>query len=163
MYMVQRRASFEEYLQFGKEGEHEVAELLIEKGVTIMPLYQFEETHAPFLVSQDQKLISPDLFCFGKDAFFVEVKTKRQWVVFRTCVETGLDKRLWDHYKNVKDATGKNIYLVFNHKVEEPTGFFFCELEEFTRVWDGTHGKELKYNSMVFYDISVLKKLERTP
>jgi hypothetical protein len=157
--MERKQISFEEYLAIGQEGEHEVAIALIKKGLTVLPLYQFENTHPPFILTKDEKVISPDLLVFGKDAFFVEVKTKQQWVNFRGVIETGFDKRVYDHYSKVKNSTGRKVYVVFNHKNQAPCGLYYCEIDEYTRIWDGKFREELKYKAMVFYDFNVLKVL----
>ena len=39
--MEQKQTNFKESLAFGEEGEEKIAELLINKGFSVLPLYQF--------------------------------------------------------------------------------------------------------------------------
>jgi len=157
MGMTQK--NFKELLEFGEEGEHEVADFLINRGVKILPLYQFTPDTTPYIFSKDEKIISPDLICFSDTAFMVEVKTKNQWVEFRGVIETGIDKRLFLQYKKIQELTKIDFYVFFNHKTNEPTGFYFCKLDDYTREWDGiVKGKRVS-KEMMFYNIDVLKKI----
>lgn len=157
--METTQESFKRLLEFGQEGEHEIAKWLMDRGVTVMPLYQFDPSHAPYLINRYKKTISPDLICFKDDAFMVEVKTKNQWVVYGDRVETGIDRNHYDHYKNVSQLTGKKVYVFFNHKTDDPCGFYYAELTQHTRFWDGkVKGKQV-YSPMVFYNYNVLKKV----
>jgi len=136
-----KQQSFEDALKFGEEGEHEIARYLIEHGVTLLTLYQFDKQHSPYLINSESKIIAPDLFCYGKDAFFAEVKTKRRWISYKGVRETGIDSRAFESYKQVQEETGKKVLLFFNHKVQEPLGFFFVPLLNYTRFWDGMNCK----------------------
>lgn len=158
-----KKRSFEDALKFGKEGEHEIAEALIAKGISLMPLYQFEAEHAPFILNGIEKLVSPDLLCFStKAVFMAEVKTKNRWIEFRGVRETGIDLRLFNQYKAVQDACNVPVWLFFNHKVQPPTGIFFCLLDRKTRFWDGRkQDGEPVQEPMIFYDFNVLYELER--
>jgi hypothetical protein len=157
--METTQKSFEQKLAFGQEGEHEVAEFLLKRGVKIMPLYQFTPDHAPFIFSDTQKIISPDLFCFSKCVFMVEVKTKNQWIKYKGVVETGINKRHFDHYTEVEKMTGLEIFLFFNHKEKEPTGIYYCRLGDFTRQWDGKVNGKKVHDEMVFYNYKTLTKI----
>lgn len=152
--------TFEKLLAFGEEGEHEVAKELIKKGASVMPLYQFENKHAPYILTLESKVTSPDLICFSKKAFMVEVKTKNQWVEHKGLVETGLNYRLFKQYKKVKDSTNYDVFVFFNHKTENPQGIYYCKLEQNTRYWDGCVKGKKVYDAMMFYDQKILKKLE---
>lgn len=153
--------NFYDLLAIGQDGEHEVAELLINKGAKVLPLYQFDPTHAPYIIEHNSIFISPDLICFNSGkCYFAEVKTKNQWVEYKGVVETGLDKRLYEQYKMLKDATNINVYLFFNHKKKDPTGIYYCELDQYTRIWDGNANGHKAYNPMVFYEKNILKKID---
>lgn len=158
--MAQRQTSFERKLKFGEEGEHEVAQYLIQRGVSILPLYQFDKGEAPVIFSAKTQIISPDLICFKDDAFMVEVKTKNQWVMHRGRVETGLDLKHYNHYKQIACITGKDVYVFFNQKKQEPTGMFYCNLDKYTRVWDGTARGRKVHPEMVFYNIEILNRVK---
>ena len=157
--MEQKQENFSDMLAFGEEGEHEVAKYLISKGVNVLPLYQFMNDHAPYILSTERKVVSPDLICFRKDCFMVEVKTKNQWVKFNGTVETGIDRRLYNHYKTIQELTRKEVYVIFNHKTQEPLGYFMAELNNYTRIWDGVVKAQQVHPAMIFYNFNILKKL----
>lgn len=161
MFMEQNQTSFKDKLLFGQEGEHEVADFLLGKGISVLPLYQFNNTHAPFIMNKSDKVVSPDLICFSQKAFMVEVKTKNQWVSFKGRNETGIDLRLYRHYKKIKDFSNLEVYVFFNHKKKKPCGFYYCELDDYTRIWDGVSNGVKKFDEMVFYNRSVLKKINK--
>ena len=157
--MEQNQKSFKDMLSFGEDGEHEVAQILLKNGISVMPLYQFESTHSPFIIKETNKIIAPDLICFKNDCFLVEVKTKNQWVEYKGVIETGLDLRLYKHYEEIQKATNKEFFIFFNQKEKEPTGFFYCKLNDYTRIWDGKVNGVEKYKAMVFYNINILKQV----
>jgi hypothetical protein len=160
--MEPKSENFKVQLAFGQDGEHEVAQMLINKGIVIMPLYQFVADHAPYIITENmEKIVSPDLICFANNgAFMVEVKTKNQWVSFNNINETGIDARLYRHYLQIKTATKTNVWLFFNHKTSGETGIFYVQLEKYTRHWDGKVKGVQKHPEMYFYDRSVLLKME---
>lgn len=157
--MEPSKENFKAMLAFGQEGEHEVGVVLLQRGVTFLPLYQFTSDSAPVVFFGQKSTVSPDFICFKRDCFFVEVKTKNQWVKWNNTVETGLDKRLFEHYKQIQNITNKKVWLCFNHKQQEPLGVFCCSLDSYTRVWDGCNNGKAKYKPMVFYEFRVLTKL----
>lgn len=166
--MERKPNSFEQQLKFGEEGEHEVARLLIEKGISVMPLYQFNPDHPPYILTKVNSYISPDLICFGRDSIFIEVKSKNQWVYFNGRRETGFNKRHYDDYLNVKNATGKKLYIFFNHvnnnknipyNESHPVGIYYVELENYTRFWDGSVNGKHVHKPTIFYNYDVLEKL----
>lgn len=159
MSTAQKQKSFKSQLAFGEEGEHEIADLLIGRGVTILPLYQFTNDSAPVFFSKNSNIISPDLICFKDDCFMVEVKTKNQWVSYNGLVETGLNRRHYEHYQKIQKATKKEFWVFFNHKKQEPVGVFFCRLNDVTRFWDGIVNNIKIHPEMAFYRKEVLKKL----
>lgn len=139
MYMEQKQKSFEEKLAFGKEGEHEVGEYFMNRGYSLLPLYQFEDKLAPKIYTNSGVIISPDIFVSGRHkAFWVEVKTKKRWIKFKGTLETGLNNRHYDEYIKIRQNTGLPLYVVFNHKEDDPNGFFFVDIATpYKRIWDG--------------------------
>lgn len=137
--MEQKQKSFEEKLAFGKEGEHEVGEYFMKLGYSLLPLYQFTEDIAPKIYSEVETIISPDIFISGKEkAFWVEVKTKNRWINYNRIRETGLNKRHYDEYIKIRHNTKLPVYVVFNHKDDNPTGFYFIDIiVPYHRIWDG--------------------------
>jgi hypothetical protein len=158
--MAPKQKNFNQYLEFGEEGEHSVADVLIGLGVSVMPLYQFNAKHAPYIISRyHNKLPLPDLLCYNQGAFFAEVKTKNQWVVYKDRIETGIDAKSYEQYVLFEYTTSQTVYLFFNHLIEKPLGIFFVRLQHYTRCWDGKVGDRQVYNPMVFYNFDVLNIL----
>jgi len=157
--MELKRTSFEDSLQFGEDGEHEVAKILINRGVTLMPLYQYNKEHAPYLLNVNGNITSPDLLCFKNDCFFVEVKTKNQWVEYCGEMETGFDLKHFEDYRKIFETTNKKVYVFFNHKTKDPQGIYYIELMKYTRIWDGKVKAKQVHKATVFYKFEDLKKL----
>lgn len=145
-------SAFEKQLAYGQEGEHIVARWLIGRGATVAPLYQFTgHGSAPFILWDDSgravRATLPDLQCYrqGK-AWFSEVKRKRQWW-YGEHIETGVDRRHWRAYLNVRRQTDIPLYLFFLHEVKEPTGLFGAEVlaleQRGPRIW--TRGTPLVF------------------
>lgn len=132
---------FEEMLKFGEEGEKEIASILIKKGHSVIPLYQFNSDHAPFLLNTDLHITLPDLTCFNGDVvYFVECKRKNQWVKWNFNQETGFDYRNYNHYREIKRLTNSRLYIFFKHEHEDP-GVYYCEIDKYQehelRLWGG--------------------------
>lgn len=161
--MEPRLTSFKEALAFGKEGEAEVAEHLINKGYSCLALYQFDDTVAPLIYTSCKNIVSPDLLLSNNEkTFWVEVKSKRRWSYNYGVKETGFDKRSYNHYRNVYQLTGLNVYVVFNHVNCEESGMYVASIsDEPYRIWDGINCKtnERVSNEMVFWHEHQLKKI----
>jgi hypothetical protein len=146
--MGQKLESFKKLLEFGEEGEKEVALKLLNKGYTVLPLYQFNKEHSPFLLSKQ-----------GKESIYVEVKSKRQWNITNGIIETGFNLKQYNEYKIIQDKTQKKVFIVFNHKGEHE-GFYITSLDNIHRIWYGENKKgEKKYKSLVFYKKNNLTKI----
>jgi hypothetical protein len=168
--MEQRLKSFEESLLQGVEGEKQAALELAKIGVSIMPLFQFGMgKEAPFVLTEERKHIAPDLMCYkDRKAFFVEVKTKMQWVKVLWCektkkkvYETGINKRHFDEYLEIKKITGIPVFLCFKHEEESPTGFYFVEISTPSRHWNGfSPAGSYVMPAMVFYKMEDLLSIE---
>jgi Holliday junction resolvase-like predicted endonuclease len=170
--MEQSKDSFRELLAFGEEGEKQVAEYLIQKGVHVLPLYQFKATHAPIILNNQTHYISPDLTCF-KDSicFFVEVKSKNRWAINRNKnkIETGCDFYHYSNYLELSKKTKIDLFLIFNHVNNEPfeiidddsNGMFMVSVNEEGRYWDGLNKKTKERISkpIMFWDYNKLKRL----
>jgi len=133
--------SFEDKLALGAEGEQEVASGLLNRGVSVMPLYQFKNhDKAPVLLSGSGQIILPDLMCWNNGkSFFVESKLKRQWVEWNGNIETGVCQKLYPHYLKTKELTGVDVYLFFVHRGDYP-GIYYQEISKLAgkeRLWNG--------------------------
>lgn len=155
--------NFRDQLEWGEEGEQSVASYLIGNGVSVSPLYQFNADCAPYMLTMDERIILPDLTCWSRgNNYFVECKRKRQWVNYQGALETGLNKKHYNHYWRVKAKTEQDVYLFFLHEDKGPNGLYFGELadlEPHKRVWDGLNPNgEWRSPEMVFFPITSLKK-----
>ena len=161
--MEQKLKSFKDLLKFGQEGEKEVAEILISKNIATIPLYQFISDSTPIIITKDQNYTLPDLICFKNisDCFFVEVKTKNKWVKFNNKFETGMNERLYKEYKAIKEVTGRNVYVFFNHKKQNPVGIYAVELDSISRIWDGLVEGVKVHEKMVFYNKESLELISQ--
>lgn len=154
---LQRAELFNQMLKFGEEGERIAAEKLLSKGVAVSPLYQFSPDSPPFLLTDIERVILPDLTCWKNGAnFFVECKRKKQWVSWNGELETGLDLRHFNDYLKVKKITGSSIYIFFIHEdtMKQNSGIFYNEIEILkpnSRVWDGkVNGKRVSKPLILF-------------
>lgn len=160
--MAQKQANFKEQLAFGVEGEHIIGQLLLNRGVTLLPLYQFDNhDKAPLIHGQNMQRAAPDLTCF-KDgrAYFVEVKSKREWERYTGKLETGIDMNAFEAYQAIKKATGLKVFLFFRHIEDPPEGIYYAEVDQYTRYWDGKNkqGKQ-RHVPTYWYNIEVLSSL----
>jgi hypothetical protein len=160
-------SKFQVNLAFGEEGEKQVAEMLLDKGWPVIPLYQYETNDAaPSLFLAEKDLILPDLQVFGKEnnLMWVEVKRKRQWVRYRNNIETGLNKRHAEHYLEIEKKTDAPVYIFFIHEKEKPEGVFYVRLKtayENARFWNGLNFNGVKKSKpMVFFKKNSLVKFK---
>lgn len=139
--------TFEEALAFGKDGEERVAAKLVQHGLVVSPVYQYENhDRAPVLLHKTQgglsTLTHPDLAVFGKACFFAEVKRKQRWVDFvpDRGLETGCDLKHWRHYLAVSQRCQLPVWLFFIHEVCTPLGVYVGEVSKLAphiREWNG--------------------------
>lgn len=160
--MVQKQKSFNEQLKIGEEGEHIITQVLLEKGIVVMPLYQFNADKTPMLFSLDENIICPDLLCYNERAFFVEVKSKHQWVRWKNNLETGFNYKHYKHYLNAQTKTKQDVYVIFRHTKEEPIGVYTVKLDyQPVRYWNGKtpSGKYID-EPFIFYPFNALRKID---
>lgn len=141
--MELKQKSFEIKLAFGKEGEHEVGECLMNMNYTILPLYQFNDAIAPQIYTSNTTITSPDLFVSGNGkCFWVEVKTKNRWIKYFDNTETGCNYRHYQEYLKIQEVTQLPVYLIFNHKEIDPIGYFVVDVKKpLHRIWNGINSK----------------------
>lgn len=160
--MGQSKDNFKLNLAFGQEGEKEVTFLLLKKGYSILPLYQFTDDISPKILKGDLSFVSPDLTIFknGKTTF-IEAKRKTGWVKYKETIETGCDFRLYEHYKKVSSETGIELWMVFVHENEKPNGIYAINIKEEGRYWDGKtpQGKSV-HKPMFFWNFNKMKQID---
>lgn len=162
--MATIQKSFELKLAYGKEGEHEVGEYFTGLNYSILPLYQFNDDIAPKLYTANTTVTAPDLFVFGNGKYFwVEVKTKNRWIKYLNSIETGCNERHYLEYLKISEITGLPVYLLFNHKEIEPTGYYCTDVNrQPNRIWDGINcSNGLRVSPpMALWLITDLKKID---
>lgn len=155
---MSRDRDFERKRAFGVAGEKWLGTYLLDRGVSIIPLYQFEKhDKAPIMFIPDgESLALPDFSC-GKDgaAFFVESKRKTSWVQYPGnggrgdgAIETGFNWRHFKAYQEVERRTGTPVWVAFLHEVQEPTGVFIQRLsvlKDHVRYWDGFNARNGRF------------------
>ena len=163
--MESKQEDFKVKLAFGKEGEHEIGEYLINKNYSILPLYQFNDEITPKIYTSNTTITSPDLFVCGNNKFFwVEVKTKKRWIKYNGGFETGCNYRHYLEYLNISKTTNLTVYIIFNHKEIFPTGYYFVDVNKpLHRIWDGKNCKTGKIISpeMALWLFSDLIKMKQ--
>lgn len=159
--MEQKKISFKDALKFGEEGEELIAELLIQKGYSVLPLYQFTAEFAPKILSKQSGFISPDLTVFksGK-VMFIEVKSKQRWVKFNGIIETGCNYRHYKHYKDLSESLNIDLHLVFNHTQDKPEGLYTINILNSGRYWDGIVNNKKVNPAMYFWNFDDLNLFE---
>lgn len=123
--MTHKNRNFEQRLEFAKQFEKAVAAWLQRRGWLVLPTYDFsgkDDDKAPKLMAQQwsKSLIVPDLLACRGETHWVEVKykTHAEWTWMTQRYETGLNLRLWDHYREVWRVSGIKIWIVFVHRDE---------------------------------------------
>ncbi len=168
--------SFKEQLQFGKVGESAIAQWLIGRGHSVLPVYEQElsKGKGPVLYSPHGVRIAPDMFIFKPDgkAKWIEAKTKTSFTWYRKegGWKTGIDSRHYYDYLKVAASSPWDVWLLFLHLKacgakdtppdligKSPVGLFGNELgylsEHIFKEWD--------HPPMVYWDIGDLKLLAR--
>ena len=161
------RPSFEDQLAFGREIERAVGAWLMGRGQRILPVYDYSglaEGKAPKFTAaaQSESLVLPDLLG-AKDGqitwFEVKFKDRADFTRKTARLETGINKRLWEHYQRVEAVTGSPVWLIFAHRQEdELRGDAIAALKETARVY---HGGKMGHAGMVFFDYRALKLLAK--
>jgi hypothetical protein len=121
--------------QRGEEFQTGLARYLQARGWGTVPVYDYDggNNKAPKLDRRHGSLILPDLFA-ARAGVSVWCEAKRKTSATLTMItgqhETGIDARLYDHYRQVKNESGLRVFLFFGHDVENEVRH--CEVDEFT-------------------------------
>ena len=121
---------FQDSLAFGHAGESLVSNWLRSQGHTVVPIgspnytLHSHQGGAPVAYTPEGPIVTPDLLCFSGDgARWVEVKQKSRFAWYRRgqCWNTGIDDRLWTHYRDCERVTGFPVWLLFLHRESTPS------------------------------------------
>jgi hypothetical protein len=126
----------------GKAGESAIARWLIERGASILPVYEklIDEGKGPQVFQKGHSLIAPDFCVFGRSGvIWIEAKHKAAFTWWRQggVFETGIDRRHWRDYCTIRDSIGLPVWLLFLHRGGQakdsppsPSGLFGAEIME---------------------------------
>jgi hypothetical protein len=155
--------SFQESLDYGRAGESQIAQWLIKRGSSVLPVYEkiFDTGKGPQLYTASGRLIAPDLVALKdqrltwieakhKTAFSWHRKTQR-WV-------TGIDIRHYEDYIRVREVVGCMVWLLFlqegGHAKDSPdtspSGLFGAEIIELMQNENHRH-KNYGPTGMVYW------------
>ena len=121
---------FQDSLAFGHVGESLVSSWLLRQGHTVIPIgspnytLHSHQGGAPVAYKDDRAIVCPDLLCRTTDGIkWVEVKQKSRFAWYRRgqCWNTGIDDRLWTHYRDCQRVTGVPVWLLFLHRESTPS------------------------------------------
>lgn len=168
--------SFAEQLRVGLIGESRIAQWLIGRGWSVLPIYQ-QELHTgkgPVLYSASHALIAPDMLVYrGHDVKWIEAKTKAGFTWHRRSQTwvTGIDLRHYHDYLRVAASSPWEIWLLFLHlntsgakdtppplRGKSPVGLFGNDLFRLSRCEHHRHENWGKMG-MVYWAYSTLRVL----
>lgn len=107
-------------------GEGPIACWLMEKGSSILPVYekQIDTGKGPQLFTASDSYAAPDLLAFTPKGgpIFVESKYKSvfTWHRISRSWTTGIDLNHYEHYQQVQAKTGLPVWLLFFHQDSTP-------------------------------------------
>lgn len=160
---------FRETLEFGKVAETAIANWLMNRGCNILPAYEIVDSkfQGPRLFCKEGNLVTPDLLIF-KEAkiLWIEAKHKTAFTWHRKTSRfvTGVDYHHWLDYLKVKQRTGLECWILFNHlggkakdSPESPSGLFGGEVGVLEKNINHTHENWGK-SGMVYWAHERLKR-----
>jgi len=167
--------SFKQSLEIGKTGESEIAKWLINRGSSILPVYEIAENQfkGPAVYSADNlSIIAPDMLIFkeGK-ATFIEAKHKEAFSWHRISQKwvTGIDLHHYLQYQKIEETLKVPVWIMFLHRggkakdsEKSPAGLFGNSLEFLAKNENHRHENWGK-SGMVYWNIDSLKKLSDYP
>lgn len=114
--------------KMGRAAEEAWCRFLASVGHAAVPIYGAtgvdSSTKAPVMFVRDGLIVCPDVLCLKRDgkSLWHEVKSKHEpgWYRKRGRWEHGIDKSLFDEYRNVQASTGTPVWLIV-HEETSPT------------------------------------------
>jgi len=140
------QVSFDEQLRFGKVGESKIAQWLLGRGYSVLPVYE-KEMHTgkgPVLYSGPAHLIAPDMLAYkGGNVKWIEAKTKSGFTWHRISQRwvTGIDLRHYRDYLRVAESSPWPIWILFLHL--DPHGAKDTPMEYAGKSPTGLFGNDL--------------------
>jgi len=166
---------FDDNLETGKAGESAIAQWLIGRGYSVLPVYEkiINDGKGPQLYTWQGNTVAPDLLALKNEKFLwfeAKHKTAFSWHRKTSRWVTGIDLRHYEEYRKVKEITKSPLWVLFLHKggqakdspPNSPSGLFgneMCVLIENENHRHGNWGK----SGMVYWaredDGGALKKM----
>ena len=118
--------SFADKLAFGKVAEGFIANWLMARGNSVLPVYEIEKStgKGPQLFGMDASLVAPDMVAFTENGVvWIEAKHKSVFTWHRNTKQwtTGIDLRHYGDYLKVAKKTRLPVWLMFFHKNQTPS------------------------------------------
>lgn len=167
--------NFKESLAIGKTGESEIAQWLINRGASILPIYEIAENQfkGPSVYSADNiNIIAPDMLVFKKGKItFVEAKHKEAFSWHRITSQwvTGIDLHHYFEYQKIQEKLDIPVWIMFLHRggkakdsEQSPSGLFSNSLDFLMQNENHRHENWGK-SGMVYWNINALKKIAEHP
>lgn len=149
--------TFEERLEYGKEGEDEVYNYLMQKGWSLIPTVPFKEDKGQRVYRLKNDYPSTDTIAFRKGiSKWIEVKHKTHPSFYNGAWTVGMDKYYFSSYYRMQEDSGIDVSVFFLIDVsthEKPFGLYDRSLSNLC----GSVHSESKHS--LFWDIAGLRKL----
>jgi len=118
--------SFADKLAFGKVAEGFIANWLMARGNSVLPVYEIEKStgKGPQLFGLDASLVAPDMVVFTENGVvWIEAKHKSVFTWHRNTKQwtTGIDLRHYGDYLKVAKTTRLPVWLMFFHEHSIPS------------------------------------------
>ncbi len=167
-------AHFNQQLSIGKTGETEIAQWLINRGGSVLPIYEISENQykGPALYIGNGGVIAPDMICFNNGVMtFIEAKHKNafSWYRIKQIWTTGIDVNHFEEYLRIQELTAVNVWILFLHRggiakdsPPSPSGLYGQKVRILNQTIDhksDTFGK----GGMVFWNRDTLIQLSEYP
>lgn len=124
-----------EQLKNGYKYEKKVFSILKNNGLLIYPLCNGDYETAPGLFENNTFYRAPDFFAWlDTKFFFIEVKSQAP-LFYNQIYEFTINKKQFDNYIDLKKRLNCGFKIVFCDI--ENGGFFYADLEKYSRFWDG--------------------------
>lgn len=151
-------------LDYGKEAEEKVADIIQKTGQAVLPLYQFDCDTWPFIMINDKKHVCPDLICLGSDGpYLIEVKRKQRWSMYNGKKTVAVKSKSLDFSRGLKQKTGVKIFYCFvifggtdiNCPFDDDSEIYFQEVGSLSgRSWMGKDDMMISFNKDDLFDLS---------
>lgn len=167
-------AHFNESLAIGKTGETEIANWILSKGATILPIYEIADNQykGPTIYTGGETIIAPDMLVMSNgNMFFVEAKHKAAFTEYRKTgkFQTGIDIKHLHEYIRIQNVTNIPVWLMFLQRggiakdsSPSPSGLYGGSLGRLYPIVDhfsDRHG----ISGMAYWNIEDLKFLSKYP